>query len=62
MPHFADDLRMKRFNSTYSHMGQRRQALPVAMTANLWSKPCNDTVLTSVLTSSAYIFQRCDSA
>ena len=49
MPHFADDLHMKRFNSAYSHMEQRRQALSVAMTANLWSKTCNDTVLTSVL-------------
>ena len=49
MPHFADDLYMKQFNSAYAHMGQRRQALSVAMTANLWSKTCNDTVLTSVL-------------
>ena len=57
MPHFADELHMKRFNSAYPHMGQRRQALSVAMTANLWSKACNDTVLTSALSSSAYIFQ-----
>ena len=57
MPHFADDLHMKRFNSTYPHMGQRRQALSVAMIANLWSKTCNDTVLTPVLSSSTYIFQ-----
>ena len=49
MPHFADDLYMKQVNSAYAHMGQRRQALSVAMTANLWSKTCNDTVLTSVL-------------
>ena len=49
MPHFADDLHMKRFNSAYSHMEQRRQTLSVAMTANLWSKTCNETVLTSVL-------------
>lgn len=57
MTNFADDLHMKRFNSPYPHMGQRRQALSIAMTANLWSKTCNDTALTSVLSSSTYIFQ-----